>query len=820
MGMQKIGTSIKGKIIIAFFISAIALVGSFYIYKLTFKNIYESLADLSTPNKKLITVNSLFTEINESGKSFKNMMVSGKSFDDFIAHSNKMKACSDSLHILCKGNPYQLSLIDSISNLIIVRERFLLNYARYRQRISKNNPITKQIKLLDSMVAQNASNTDSLVLTHEQREVTTKTGPIPNDEVKEEKKTLWNKLFKPSKKKPETEQIQKIIQEVTSTKTDTIIFAKDSSYVGIQELINKIGEVQNERHNKFLSKETEFAEFNNSFDAKIHHLFSTIERDIIRQTASTLYKSESTINKSAQHIYFIILLFFLFFIIISFLILADITKSNKYKLLLEDAREDAELSSLSKQRFLANMSHEIRTPLQSIIGYTELIKDQDTPKKKHVEAIQSSSEHLLQIVNEILDYNRINSGKFTFEKSNFNMRQIIYEVISILKPQAEQKGIQLLYQQKDIEALVVYGDAFRLKQILLNLIGNAIKFTDEGSVRLEVTARAYARQLNFIFRIKDTGIGIPEEKQAHIFEQFEQVYSATDHPLTGTGLGLSITQALVEGQGGAITVESELGKGSCFTFNIYYDEAKATDDLNHTQELHTGTFHGSVCLVDDDPLILQLCSALLTKHHIAHTAFSSAEALLNNLPEKEPAMVLADIRLPGLNGFELCAILKKKYSDNLKIIALTAQALPEERAEILNQGFSDILLKPFREKDLMALFHIEVTQHNPVEELAGMFTDNKEERNQILQSYIQETEQDINLLKTAIVQTNKPDISLLLHKLAGRTAQIGAKELGMELRKLEIDFNNNQPNFDNMLIKNVLEQLKVLITQIKLKISS
>jgi signal transduction histidine kinase len=197
------------------------------------------------------------------------------------------------------------------------------------------------------------------------------------------------------------------------------------------------------------------------------------------------------VNDGITQITTIIIIFFLLTVILLYLILADITRSNRYRRALEQAKDEAEYHGKAKQRFLSNMSHEIRTPLQSILGYAELITQQEVPKKKDIDAIYQSSIHLLQIVNEVLDYNRIISGEFSFNNQVFNIRKALDEVVSVMRPLAEQKSLQLNADLDLANLEFVLGDAFRLKQILFNLLGNAIKFTLKGEIKLSAS---YKRQ--------------------------------------------------------------------------------------------------------------------------------------------------------------------------------------------------------------------------------------------------------------------------------------------------------------------------------------
>ncbi|RZK34817.1 MAG: response regulator, partial [Pedobacter sp.] len=433
-----------------------------------------------------------------------------------------------------------------------------------------------------------------------------------------------------------------------------------------------------------------------------------VEAETLAQIELNGNEAKSVVNEGVSQIMTIIIIFFLIMLVLVYLILSDITKSNRYRKELELAKDEAEYHGKAKQRFLSNMSHEIRTPLQSILGYAELINQQDKPRKGDVDAIYKSSEHLLQIVNEILDYNRIISGEFKFENKPFDIEAVLNEVIAIMQPLAEKKAIKLIHGFDIGTHTMVLGDAFRLKQVLFNLLGNAIKFTLAGEVSLRVTCKSKEENIHYNFIVEDTGIGFREEDLERIFTEFEQVEIPQKDEINqnGTGLGLAIVKTLVDSQHGQINVKSKLAKGTTFSVHLSYQKAMATDEkvaitknTNHAAEM--------VWVIDDDQLILDLCGYILERHQIPHRLFNNVHAVLNATAEKNLSHVLVDMRLPEMSGVELTNKLKGKLNPNISFYAMTAQVLPDEQEEMLKEGFEKIIIKPFKEHDLMAVFGIE-----------------------------------------------------------------------------------------------------------------
>ena len=465
---------------------------------------------------------------------------------------------------------------------------------------------------------------------------------------------------------------------------------------------------------------------------------------------------------------------------------------------MERAKEEAEELSKIKQRFLANMSHEIRTPLQSILGFSEQLKNYDGPHLEAVGAIHSSSEHLLHIVNEVLDYSRISSGSFTLVKEPFSLFSLLREVESAMRIQSERKKLTLLLDLEKASDFELLGDSFRLRQILYNLIGNAIKFTARGYVKLTLKTIEDEKGVDCTFEILDTGIGIRSEHLEKIFNQFEQASSFVTRNFGGTGLGLTIVKSLVEAQGGKLNVTSQPDHGSTFKVDMRFE--KNVGRITELQKLPAGNTTdapGKVIVVDDDAMILRLCSLIFQKHRIDYITYNDAGKLIHLEPDPEVTHILMDIRMPHINGIDLCHALRKKYSPETKFVALTAHVFAQEKQQLIDEGFNSILSKPFREDELLNLFGLQIREaansaNHPQSLLdlsmlrkitmgdEGLFQS-------ILQQFHEETDRDLRRLnenlKAAALEATK--IREIVHKLAGRVGQMGAQTLSGHFHEIE-----------------------------------
>jgi CheY-like chemotaxis protein/HPt (histidine-containing phosphotransfer) domain-containing protein len=488
------------------------------------------------------------------------------------------------------------------------------------------------------------------------------------------------------------------------------------------------------------------------------------------------------------------------------------------------AKEEAEQLGQVKQRFLANMSHEIRTPLQSIIGFSEQLRQEYPEGKEALDAIYSSSEHLLHIVNEVLDYSRIESGKFVFEHEPFNLEEVVQEVAAGIRIQAERKSLTFVCESNDMDVMVT-GDGFRLRQILYNLLGNAVKFTNKGFVKLSVVTTNEGNRVNCRFEISDSGIGMDPHDIERVFQQFEQANASINHYYGGTGLGLTIVKALVEAQQGHLSVMSQLGQGSAFTVELSYEQIPKTayKNINVKKVERPNPLKGKVIVVDDDPLILKLCSLILRKHDVDHLTFQDPNRVkqYNNFDDVD--LILLDIRMPNINGVELCQFLRKRVSPTTRIIALTAHVLPQERAGLIEECFDDILTKPFREQQLLETIGVaasagELPDHVVDFSVIEKMTMGDEALFQsIIAQFIRETEQDVTNLKVSLMIVGEEgNVREIIHKLAGRTGQMGMPLLSSRLRDIEIALDQGtdkiqlKANIDRALtdINNILREMR------------
>jgi len=377
---------------------------------------------------------------------------------------------------------------------------------------------------------------------------------------------------------------------------------------------------------------------------------------------------------------------------------------------LKKQKEIAELSDKLKEQFLANVSHEIRTPMNGVLGMAHLLNKTNPTKEQeeYIDAIKLSANNLMVIINDILDFSKINAGKIEFNETEFNIRDLMKGIIQIFQVKIDEKkikiGCTIDYNIKDN----LIGDPIRLNQILTNLIGNAVKFTESGKVMLEVKLLDQKdNNCKIRMKVKDTGIGIPDNKLQSIFESFEQAEN-NKRRYEGTGLGLTIVKQLVELQGGSISVSSRVNEGSEFTVDMSFHLGKnqpKKDVVLHNEQIEALNFSNIAVLIVEDNKVNQL----LLKNMLKKFGFDNLDTAengriaLNKLREKNYNLILMDIQMPEMDGYEITREIRsrlRKEMRNIPVIAITADASEKEKIKAKETGMDDYIVKPYSPEDL------------------------------------------------------------------------------------------------------------------------
>ncbi|MBC6608079.1 response regulator [Hymenobacter sp. BT188] len=478
----------------------------------------------------------------------------------------------------------------------------------------------------------------------------------------------------------------------------------------------------------------------------------------------------------------------------------DITERLAAEREMKKAKEVAEAAARARENFLANMSHEIRTPLNGVLGYANLLaKSSLQPQQKEfVQVIRSSGQHLLGVLNDVLDMAKITSGKMEFEQVAFNLCDSMGQAVQPLALQATQKGLGFYGQPLRMTCPVpwVIGDPHRLNQILINLTANAVKFTDKGSVSVGGFLKSETdTHLTVEFRVTDTGIGIPANKLAHIFEDFNQAYADTTRRFGGTGLGLSISRALVEQLGGTLTVESEEGRGSTFAFSLTLPRAtpsKVVEAVSAPESTSNSLRAKRVLLVEDNEINRDVARLFLEGWDMVVDEAVNGLVALTMFEEQHYDIILMDIQMPGMNGMETTAIIRQ-HADKRKaavpVLALTANAFQADNERYLAAGMNDCLAKPFDESALEAKLTALLAAAPPKPYDLSQLRASAQGREafvvKIIRSFLTNIPDSLQGLKEAAAASQWPRIAEIVHHIKPNLAALGITAAEPMVARLE-----------------------------------
>lgn len=504
---------------------------------------------------------------------------------------------------------------------------------------------------------------------------------------------------------------------------------------------------------------------------------------------------------------------------------------------ISHASGEATLSDLAKNQFLASMSHEIRTPLNAIIGLSEVLAEEILTEEQssHIGIIRESAQNMLVLINDILDFSKIEAGKFDIEIAECSLEHLLAVVESLMRPQAIQKGLDFgIFQNGELPARIK-TDNLRLRQCLINLINNAIDFTDNGHVHVNIRLETINDQPYIRFDVEDSGTGISDEDQKKIFEQFSQLNTLPGRRRRGAGLGLTITKKLVNLLGGDVSVTSKVGSGSTFSLIIpvgvdaqSQQPLRSTDQLNkleHEQRtLEQKQFSGRVLVAEDTPTNQTLIRLLLEKLGLEVTITQDGKEAVEAALSQDFDMVMMDIQMPVMNGHDATKKLRKEGYTK-PIVAVTAHAMKGDKEKCLASGCNDYLSKPINRKELVETIEKYLPQKTEdlservdsvtaeVKELTQMckntgdasaesngtlpadnlvdwdsvmsICDDEDVIKQVIEMFLKDSPKCLNSLAEAIKSANPKHIKMYAHSMKGASIQIGAKRLSDIALKLE-----------------------------------
>ena len=562
-------------------------------------------------------------------------------------------------------------------------------------------------------------------------------------------------------------------------------------------------------------RESQLASSGNEIKEQFNDLQGKIEDEIsiLNETKS------SAANHLARKTYFWLALFSvsgtILAIVVMFIVIKFIRKTRDYEIALTNSKEEAENLAHTKEMFMANMSHEIRTPVTSISGFTEQLLHEhfDENTTRTLKIIKSSSDHLRNIINDILDFSKLQNDKLVLEKVHFNIRQIFEDINALFEKQALRNSTVLTWSLSSKTPPVLLGDPYRLKQILINLVGNSVKFTQNGKVHFSVKSTlTKTDEIELIIDVIDNGIGIDEDKLGFIFEDFTQEEMSTSRKYGGTGLGLSIVKKLVELQGGTVECKSKKHLGTQITCKIPYltgDEKLVKSESGTPLYIPDEIRNLRILIVDDEEYNRLLFRAILGRWKVQFNEASDANEALEILKTNHFSLMFMDARMPGIDGLKATQIIRNEMKINeseMPVICISAAAVNDEWQKYSEAGMSGFLPKPFTEEMLLTTILSVIKEYVPgtiSDQVLKIKTTSDSEHKinfdnlyhisggdekfvkQMLISFTNSTERGLKEMTEALKSDRLDQIAELAHKMLPPSRHIGATELSDLLKKIE-----------------------------------
>jgi signal transduction histidine kinase/DNA-binding response OmpR family regulator len=746
-------------------------IGAAFLGFFTYKNLDKIIGSLEKevePNINLLLLNNISLELHEVENSMERYVYTGEG----VHMENFQRSIASSVRIidtLKEQNDDEIILnsLDSLQNLVLNKGTVLSQVADLDYESMEETFANLKLQLNDIQTKQ-----------------------ILEDTLLRKKRGFLQNLF------------GKDEQVIVS---DTIDIYESAEY---KEVINsQLDSIANQSQRKAYTqklKEFTLQQDHQEIQIRISSLLAEMEKwelNRIRDHASNAREIARYTNKYVTMFSIVmpLLLLITFSVLVTYIL-----RTKKHQEVMNLSRKNALKLAREKEQFLANMSHEIRTPMNAIGGFAKLLLKSDLNKEQEeqLSIIDKSTEHLTHILNDVLDFSKLQSGKIKLENKPFKPSELLHDTIKLLEDKAQEKQLRLEYEVENLPEVVI-GDPYRLRQILLNLIYNGIKFTDKGGVYVSAKQEKITKKgVQLTFEIMDTGIGIPSERKKHIFNEFEQVNR--EDKRKGTGLGLSITKKLVTIHRGKIKVESAEGRGSTFTVSLPYhltDDQSATTLTSSNQEIKLSKMH--ILIADDEEFNRKLLEAIFKEHNVTYDLAVNGSETYELMKKTFYDVVLLDFRMPEMDGPEIAQKIRKVNGVNAKtpIIGLTATVSDQDMKEAKISGIIDVLRKPFDTDTLLSLMN--QIQSNR----SGMSTNQDEEIFNLtglskmgddafvvdmVETFITSTEENLRLLGKSFKEEKWEDAGEVLHKIIAPARHLKAEVVVDLLKKHELKTRNGE----------------------------
>ncbi len=783
------------KIILSYLVlGALAVLVGFFLYS-EFKN-FTAESTETKGEKKFIETGTLINLVYETDGFSRLALLteSDEDFEKYMAKTDSLFRKIDEIKSLTTNN-FQIKQLDSVKSLLKEKNRNIEQLRILRltnQKDTSLDDIMREVRKLEASVGLNS--VESLIKN-------------PSKLNTRERK-IWQKY---------ADYLNSDATRDTSTvKSKTV----DSMLTAARYIVSEAKKENSRIRESLIQKENELIRNDLNISERLREIIASFDREITKNNNLEKQQRAKSMERTKEILKFAGILGGIVVLLFSYFILSDFFRAERFKKNLEESKNYAESLLKSREQLISTVSHDLKTPLNTISGYSELFENSNLSEKQkyYLGQITSSSHFISHLVDDLLDFSKLEAGKLPIESVPFSLENIIVEAGNAVKQQFPQKAVDLKFSiSQEIKSKIFESDPLRIRQIINNLVGNAFKFTENGSVEIKVeeldtsTALSVPKISKIKISVIDTGIGISEEKQQLIFNEFTQAETEIAHKFGGSGLGLAISKKLTELLGGSLKVESVLGEGSNFILTLPLKNSDRI--LTKTIPKENISFEGlKAVIIDDDQSMRALLQEIFEQLGIASEAFESYEQLktsnFGSRAESRPDFILTDIQMPKTDGFTVLEKLKNGEINSYKnqpVIAMTGSR-EHSRDFYLNKGFSEMLPKPFSKQELVAVLERifpnrrnfskenivdEIFKSNSTENekfdlsLLKSFLNTPEALDEVLEVFNAQTEKDLQQIKNSIAENDTKTISEIAHRMLTMFRQIMAKEVIPILEKME-----------------------------------
>jgi signal transduction histidine kinase/CheY-like chemotaxis protein/HPt (histidine-containing phosphotransfer) domain-containing protein len=815
-------------------VSALALVG--YISYTGLNNLMTTLHEAVQPDERTEKFEQIRNYITESENNIR-MYTITQDISYLIPYNQSIEELQD--HIIWLYSEYANDTVlisnlnrifDLIQEKIYVQEE-LIYLKRKNLRPDVFGEVLAEINSIETQI-----NRPDTIMSIKRRpfviDTLSRSGPPMNDPSGLQKRGFFARLFgtrdkieDPIELPEEPVVIEKPLADEINDTITTIIDKPIEIARPIEETMNEIKKRDQYIMKMVTDSELRLTKKDDELSLQVVDAINSVNSYIQVKSIQKAGEATALYKQTTKYITIVGSVTAMLFLFLIFIVMKDFQVILKTKKELEVAKNNAENLAKVKEDFLASMSHEIRTPLNAIIGFSKHISETNLSSrdKKYFSIIKNSSQHLFEIINDILDFSKLDSGQMKIEKTPFDISKLLEETADSFRSEIDIKGLKL-YLNIDNQLInrQIMGDPYRIRQILNNLIGNALKFTHEGSITIRI---ALEKENLLNLTIRDTGIGIPAEKIKLIFEKFAQADTSTTRKYGGTGLGLTIVKKLVGLMKGKIIVKSKVNEGTSFMVSIPTSLVKPKSVKAEVPPIEYHDLSNITCLItDDDNYNLMLLEKSLKDYYIKVFSVTSGKEALEYIGQITFDLIILDLQMPEMDGYETAMKLRAR-DFNKPILALSAFVNNEVLKKCKESGIDQVISKPFNEKELiMTIIHKHGIAkktfrlsdghkiHQEPDKMKSTEKTNLEFRDKMIQIYINNLEEFLHVTNVSSVENSFDAIQYAAHKLVPSSRHMGFQELVVLLKKTE-DYKLNGHNAEDA--SDLVNRIRDIVSQVK-----